>query len=67
MTSNGERDFPPPFLRRCLRLKMPNPSPEELKEIVTSHFDEQATQQAETLSVANARYNNRVKLAGIAT
>ena len=26
MTSNGERDFPQPFLRRCLRLEMPNPS-----------------------------------------
>jgi MoxR-like ATPase len=49
MTSNGERDFPPPFLRRCLRLKMPNPSPTELQEIVTSHFDEQAAQKAKTL------------------
>jgi MoxR-like ATPase len=26
MTSNGERDFPPAFLRRCIRLKMPDPS-----------------------------------------
>lgn len=24
MTSNGERDFPPAFLRRCLRLEMPD-------------------------------------------
>jgi MoxR-like ATPase len=24
MTSNGERDFPPAFLRRCLHLKMPD-------------------------------------------
>ena len=23
LTNNGERDFPPPFLRRCLRLTMP--------------------------------------------
>lgn len=26
LTSNGERDFPAPFLRRCLRLEMPNPT-----------------------------------------
>jgi MoxR-like ATPase len=26
LTSNGERDFPAPFLRRCLRLDMPNPT-----------------------------------------
>jgi MoxR-like ATPase len=25
LTSNGERDFPPPFLRRCLRLTMEEP------------------------------------------
>ena len=25
MTSNGERDFPPAFKRRCIRVKMPNP------------------------------------------
>jgi MoxR-like ATPase len=49
MTSNGERDFPPPFLRRCLRLRMPNPEVAELQKIVTSHFDAAATAQAEQL------------------
>jgi MoxR-like ATPase len=40
MTSNGERDFPPAFLRRCLRLRMPDPSqnPEALQNIVTAHL-----------------------------
>jgi MoxR-like ATPase len=38
MTSNGERDFPAAFLRRCLRVKMPDPEPEDLKEIIASHF-----------------------------
>ncbi len=41
MTSNGERDFPPAFLRRCLRLQMPNPTQEALTEIVRSHFRQQ--------------------------
>ncbi|MEM9136296.1 MAG: ATPase, partial [Cyanobacteria bacterium P01_F01_bin.42] len=38
MTSNGERDFPPAFYRRCLRVKMPDPTPESLLPIVQSHF-----------------------------
>jgi MoxR-like ATPase len=39
MTSNGERDFPPAFYRRCIRVKMPNPTPESLVPVVRSHFD----------------------------
>jgi len=38
MTSNDEREFPPAFLRRCLRLKMQIPGPEELADIVKSHL-----------------------------
>jgi MoxR-like ATPase len=40
MTSNGERDFPPAFLRRCLRLRMPDPSQnkEALERIVEAHL-----------------------------
>lgn len=40
LTSNGERDFPPPFLRRCIRLTMPEPDPERIKKIVEAHFQE---------------------------
>lgn len=40
LTSNGERDFPPPFLRRCLRLKMEEPSEGELERIVKAHLGE---------------------------
>lgn len=39
MTSNGERDFPPAFYRRCLRLEMPKPTLESLLPIVESHFN----------------------------
>jgi MoxR-like ATPase len=34
MTSNAERDFPPAFLRRCLRLHIEPPSEEKLHKIV---------------------------------
>ncbi|MEQ0561729.1 MoxR family ATPase [Amycolatopsis sp. NEAU-NG30] len=37
ITSNGERDFPPAFLRRCLRLEMKDPGPEQLAAIVAAH------------------------------
>ncbi|NJL39788.1 MAG: MoxR family ATPase [Leptolyngbyaceae cyanobacterium SM1_4_3] len=38
LTSNGERDFPPPFLRRCIRLDMREPNEDELAEIVRRHL-----------------------------
>jgi MoxR-like ATPase len=38
MTSNGERDFPPAFKRRCLRVRMPDPNQKALQEIVKAHF-----------------------------
>ncbi|MEU1404797.1 MoxR family ATPase [Streptomyces sp. NPDC005728] len=38
MTSNGERDFPPAFLRRCIRFKMPKLTPEDLTAIVSAHL-----------------------------
>ncbi|MEO0348849.1 MAG: MoxR family ATPase [Cyanobacteria bacterium P01_A01_bin.15] len=38
LTSNGERDFPPPFLRRCIRLDMGEPTEAELAEIVKEHL-----------------------------
>ncbi|NET15802.1 MAG: MoxR family ATPase, partial [Okeania sp. SIO1H6] len=45
MTSNGERDFPAPFLRRCLRLRMKSPTQEELTRIVTAHFNQATAEQ----------------------
>lgn len=38
LTSNGERDFPPPFLRRCLRLNMQDPERDDLERIVKAHL-----------------------------
>ena len=58
LTSNGERDFPPAFLRRCLRLRMAQPDKMMLGRIVSAHLDA----EFETLSkkeggkaMANAR------------
>ena len=38
LTSNGERDFPPAFLRRCLRLNMRDPDRAQLERIITAHL-----------------------------
>jgi len=39
MTSNGEREFPPAFLRRCLTLSLKQPATEgELSAIVAQHL-----------------------------
>ncbi|QFZ21971.1 AAA family ATPase [Saccharothrix syringae] len=40
ITSNGEREFPPAFLRRCLRLHVEPPDHEQLGRMVAAHFDD---------------------------
>ncbi len=38
LTSNRERDLPPAFYRRCLRLDLDKPTPDELEQIVERHL-----------------------------
>jgi MoxR-like ATPase len=39
LTSNGERDLPPAFFRRCLRLELPRKTPpDRLRSIVKAHL-----------------------------
>jgi MoxR-like ATPase len=38
ITSNGEREFPPAFLRRCVRLEIEEPSVEQLAAMVANHM-----------------------------
>jgi len=49
MTSNGERDFPPAFLRRCLRIEMPKPEKDDLYRIVKAHLTDDIAQQVNDL------------------
>jgi MoxR-like ATPase len=49
LTSNGERDFPPPFLRRCLRLNMQEPTAAALAKIVAAHLERSVTQTEQEL------------------
>ena len=49
LTSNGERDFPAAFLRRCIRLRMPDPTVPLLTTIVTAHLGPDVATRAEGL------------------
>ncbi|WP_328383556.1 MoxR family ATPase [Micromonospora zamorensis] len=42
MTSNGERDFPPALLRRCIRLDITEPTHHQLEAIVRAHLGPRA-------------------------
>src|SRR5882757_3774451 len=42
ITSNGEREFPPALLRRCLTLNIPDPDVERLCQMVAAHFQNNA-------------------------
>ena len=52
LTSNGERDFPPPFLRRCVRLTMQEPDEKRLTQIVEAHLRQEENGEA---LIANAK------------
>lgn len=60
MTSNGERDFPAPFLRRCLQMRMPDPCDEKprLEAIVKAHLGEAKMKEADSLILS---FVNRAK------
>lgn len=49
MTSNDEREFPPAFLRRCLRLDMADPDRKRLEQIVRVHLPDAGAQADEMI------------------
>ena len=62
-TSNGEREFPPAFLRRCLRLQMPDPCADivRLTQVVEAQLGEYFND--ETRPAINQRIADFVKRA----
>ncbi|TJZ45151.1 MoxR family ATPase [Streptomyces piniterrae] len=49
LTSNGERDFPAPLLRRCIHLHIPVPDKERLAAMVRAHFGDGAAERYEAV------------------
>jgi MoxR-like ATPase len=58
MTSNGERVFPGPFLRRCVRIDLELPDEDRLIEIVTAHFNHGVAESQRDLIRAFAKRIN---------
>jgi len=64
MTSNGERDFPPAFKRRCIRINMPNLGINNLKSIVKSHMgDEYFDKSSDRINQLITDFLDKEKLA----
>ncbi|XVQ10697.1 AAA family ATPase [Spirillospora sp. CA-255316] len=64
ITSNGEREFPPAFLRRCLRVVIEPPTAAQLADIVDAHFSPDEHSAADELI---RRFMARRELADLAT
>ncbi|MEV6941336.1 MoxR family ATPase [Streptomyces sp. NPDC051172] len=60
LTSNGEREFPEAFMRRCLRLDIPDPDRAALGELVAAHFGSSLGPRQEELIRDFLRRSNRV-------
>ena len=56
ITSNGERELPPAFLRRCLRVDIPKPDTTQLEEIAKAHLP---AGDAATLATLIAEFDRR--------
>lgn len=61
LTSNGERDFPAPFLRRCLRLTMKEPDKKHLVKIITAHLGEEIADPHNSTKLTNEALDNLVE------
>ncbi|SNY73057.1 AAA family ATPase [Paractinoplanes atraurantiacus] len=49
MTSNGEREFPPAFLRRCVQVSIATPDENKLRQIIESHLPDMAPGSADVI------------------
>jgi MoxR-like ATPase len=52
LTSNGEREFPAAFNRRCIRVDMPEPDADALAAIVKAHFAGEPEMNAEAEQIS---------------
>ena len=67
ITSNGERELPPAFLRRCLRLDLAPPNPAMLERIVKAHFGEESLIQYPELNTLLQQFDDRRQTGYLAT
>jgi MoxR-like ATPase len=58
MTSNGEREFPPAFLRRCVRLDIAPPGEAQLKRMIAAQMGPEMVERAGKVI---SRYRERTR------
>ncbi|MCE3034347.1 MoxR family ATPase [Streptomyces sp. CMSTAAHL-2] len=63
LTSNGEREFPPAFLRRCVTLRLRRPDDRHLADIVRAHLGEPDSYAQELIG----RFLDRTSAGDLAT
>jgi MoxR-like ATPase len=64
LTSNGERDFPAPLLRRCIPLELERPDHERLATVVRAHLGDELARVSDDLI---ARFLERSRTEQLAT
>lgn len=64
LTSNGERDFPAPLLRRCVHLELGQPDHERLATVVRAHLGDELARVGDDLI---ARFLERSRSEQLAT
>jgi MoxR-like ATPase len=67
ITSNGEREFPTPFLRRCIRLKIGDPDDAHLSKIVFRHLGRLKDSQKEEVDRIVKEFCERQRAGDLAT
>ncbi|WP_067464066.1 AAA family ATPase [Actinomadura macra] len=68
MTSNGEREFPPAFLRRCISLELNQPADEaELTAIIREHLGALSAERADLVSTLVGEFFARQNAGDLAT
>lgn len=64
VTTNGERDMPPAFLRRCLHLELRPPGVDDLVEMATAHYGPDPDALYRAVARELVRMRRQARLAG---
>ncbi|MGH8581651.1 MAG: AAA family ATPase [Gammaproteobacteria bacterium] len=61
ITTNGERELPPAFLRRCVTIELPDPDADKLVEIALKHFPDGNRARIEALAVRMSAFRDKAR------
>lgn len=67
MTSNGEREFSPAFLRRCIQIELSPPDEKKLYQIIETHFETIPEENQTKIKELIKEFNDRREQSLLAT